>query len=97
MLLLSQVSKRYGYGQPILTGIGLDDIALILQGTIPAAPLALLVQGLFELIERGLPPRGLRLRASEAKSAHLKDNRMRERADGAARLIVKRLMRRNST
>ena len=58
-----------GYGQPILTGIRLDDIALILQGAIPAAVLALLVQGLFELIERRILPRGLRLRASQAKSA----------------------------
>jgi osmoprotectant transport system permease protein len=50
-----------GYGQPILTGIRLDDTALILQGAIPAAVLALLVQGLFELIERGLLPRSLRV------------------------------------
>jgi osmoprotectant transport system permease protein len=49
-----------GYGQPILTGIRLDDIGLILQGAIPAAALALLVQGAFELIERRLLPRGLR-------------------------------------
>lgn len=49
-----------GYGQPILTGIRLDDIGLILQGAIPAAVLALLVQGVFELIEHRLLPRGLR-------------------------------------
>ena len=49
-----------GYGQPILTGIRLDDIGLILQGAIPAATLALLVQGIFELIERRLLPGGLR-------------------------------------
>jgi osmoprotectant transport system permease protein len=49
-----------GYGQPILTGIRLDDIGLILQGAIPAAVLALLVQGLFELVERRILPRGLR-------------------------------------
>ena len=57
-----------GYGQPILTGIRLDDIGLILQGAVPAAVLALLVQGLFELIERGLLPKGLRIQASEPKS-----------------------------
>ncbi len=51
-----------GYGQPILTGIRLDDIGLILQGAIPAALLALLVQGGFELVEGFLTPRGLRLR-----------------------------------
>ena len=50
-----------GYGQPILTGIRLDDHALILQGAIPAALLALAVQGLFDLCERWLVPRGLRL------------------------------------
>ncbi len=50
-----------GYGQPILAGIRLDDIGLILEGAIPAAVLALVVQGVFELIERGLTPRGLRL------------------------------------
>ena len=54
-----------GYGQPILTGIRLDDVGLILQGAIPAAVLALLVQGLFELVERWLTPRGLRLEARQ--------------------------------
>jgi osmoprotectant transport system permease protein len=56
-----------GYGQPILTGIRLDDIGLILHGAVPAAVLALLVQGLFELLERRILPRGLRVQASEAK------------------------------
>jgi osmoprotectant transport system permease protein len=51
-----------GYGEPILTGIRLDDVGLILQGAIPAALLALLVQGLFELAERRLVPKGLRLK-----------------------------------
>jgi osmoprotectant transport system permease protein len=41
-----------GYGEPILTGIRLDDMGLILEGAVPAAILALLVQGIFELIER---------------------------------------------
>lgn len=49
-----------GYGQPILTGIRLDDMQLIMQGAIPAALLALAVQGLFELIERRLVPQALR-------------------------------------
>lgn len=52
-----------GYGQPILTGIRLDDLGLILEGAVPAALLALAVQGMFELAERLLTPRGLRLRA----------------------------------
>jgi osmoprotectant transport system permease protein len=50
-----------GYGQPIITGIRLDNLALILQGAIPAALLALLVQGAFESAERLLIPRGLRI------------------------------------
>ncbi len=50
-----------GYGQPILTGIRLDNMGLILEGAIPAAVLALLVQGLFDLLERVIVPRGLRL------------------------------------
>ncbi len=50
-----------GYGQPILTGIRLDDLGLILQGAVPAATLALAVQGGFDLLERVIVPRGLRL------------------------------------
>ena len=50
-----------GYGQPILTGIRLDDVGLILQGAIPAALLAIMVQGLFELGERWMVPKGLRV------------------------------------
>jgi osmoprotectant transport system permease protein len=50
-----------GYGQPILTGIRLDDITIILQGAVPAALLALLVQGLFDMAERFIVPQGLRL------------------------------------
>lgn len=50
-----------GYGQPILTGIRLDNISLILQGAVPAAVLALLVQGIFDLAEKLFVPRGLKL------------------------------------
>lgn len=50
-----------GYGQPILTGIRLDNIGLILEGAIPAAFLAILVQWLFDLSELIWVPRGLRL------------------------------------
>jgi osmoprotectant transport system permease protein len=50
-----------GYAQPIPPGNPLDSRARILEGAIPAAALALLVQGLFELVERWLTPRGLRL------------------------------------
>ncbi len=53
-----------GYGQPILTGIRLDDIGLILEGAVPAALLALVAQGFFELAERFFVPKGLRLTAA---------------------------------
>lgn len=50
-----------GYGQPILTGIRLDNTPLILEGAIPAAVLALAVQGGFDLSERVFVSKGLRL------------------------------------
>ena len=50
-----------GYGEPILTGIRLDSAALILEGAIPAALMALAAQLLFGLAERWLVPRGLRI------------------------------------
>jgi osmoprotectant transport system permease protein len=51
-----------GYGEPIFTGIRLDRTSLILEGAIPAAVMALLAQGLFEIAERRLVPKGLRLK-----------------------------------
>jgi len=51
-----------GYGEPIMTGIRLGRVDLILWGALPAAVLAVVVQALFELAERGLVPRGLRLK-----------------------------------
>jgi osmoprotectant transport system permease protein len=51
-----------GYGQLIVNGISLNDNSLILQGAIPAAALALVVQGLFDWSERFLVPKGLRLK-----------------------------------
>ena len=50
-----------GYGQPILTGIRLDDVGLILEGAVPAALMALAAQGLFSLVGRLVVPHGLRL------------------------------------
>jgi osmoprotectant transport system permease protein len=50
-----------GYGQEILRGVQLNDPARILEGAIPAAILALLVEALFTLLERVFVPRGLRL------------------------------------
>ena len=50
-----------GLGEPILSGIQLRQASLILQGAVPAALLALLVQRLFDLVDRAAIPRGLRL------------------------------------
>jgi osmoprotectant transport system permease protein len=52
-----------GYGQPILTGIRLDNTRLILEGAVPAALMALIVQGGFEFLGRMAIPRGMRVRA----------------------------------
>lgn len=49
-----------GYGQPILTGIRLNDTSLIMQGAVPAACMAILLQVAFELSERWFVPAGLR-------------------------------------
>jgi osmoprotectant transport system permease protein len=61
MATLGALIGAGGYGQPILTGIRLDDTGLILQGAIPAAILALAIEGVFGLAERWLVPKGLRL------------------------------------
>ena len=50
-----------GLGEPILSGLNLNDHATILEGAIPAALLALLVQTVFDLLDRILIPKGLRL------------------------------------
>ena len=50
-----------GYGMLIVRGLALDDTTTILAGAIPAALMALLLHGLFELVDRLLVPRGLRL------------------------------------
>lgn len=50
-----------GLGEPILSGLNLNDHVTILEGAIPAALLALLVQSLFDLFDRVLIPKGLRL------------------------------------
>ena len=50
-----------GLGEPILSGLNLNDHVTILQGAIPAAVLALLVQWSFDLLDRLLIPKGLRL------------------------------------
>jgi osmoprotectant transport system permease protein len=46
-----------GYGQPILRGIDKFDIPLMLEGAIPAAILALMVELFFEIIQRAVTHR----------------------------------------
>jgi len=50
-----------GLGEPIISGLNLNDHVTILEGAIPAAVLALLVQWFFDLLDRVLIPKGLRL------------------------------------
>lgn len=49
-----------GYGEPILNGVRLNNNGMILQGAIPAAVLAIVLQLLFDQIEKWCVPAGLR-------------------------------------
>ena len=51
-----------GLGEPIISGLNLNDYRTILQGAIPAALLALLVQFVFDGLDRVIIPKGLRLK-----------------------------------
>lgn len=50
-----------GYGERIVTGLALNDHAMLLAGAIPAAALALLIEAAFRGAERWMIPAGLRL------------------------------------
>lgn len=50
-----------GLGQSILQGISLLDNQMIFQGAVPAALLALLAQGFWDVLEKWIVPRGLRI------------------------------------
>jgi osmoprotectant transport system permease protein len=50
-----------GLGEPIISGLNLNDHVTILEGAIPAALLALFVQWSFDLLDRVLIPKGLRI------------------------------------
>jgi len=52
-----------GYGAPIVSGLSLNDVPTILTGAIPAALMALVAHGLFELLGLVLIPAGLRRRS----------------------------------
>jgi osmoprotectant transport system permease protein len=49
-----------GLGEPIITGLNLNDHGLILEGALPAAALAIIVELLFEWVERAFIPAHLR-------------------------------------
>ncbi len=49
-----------GYGERIVTGLALNDHAMLLAGALPAAVLALLIEGAFRVGERWVVPEGLR-------------------------------------
>jgi len=53
-----------GYGERIVAGLAVNDNALLLAGAVPAALLAILIEGAFGLAELWLVPRGLRLAAA---------------------------------
>jgi osmoprotectant transport system permease protein len=57
-----------GYGERIVTGLALNDHAMLLAGAIPAAALALLIEGAFRLGERRLVPAGMRLSQQDARN-----------------------------
>jgi osmoprotectant transport system permease protein len=54
-----------GLGEPIVTGLALNDPGLILQGAVPAALLAVVTELAFELLERLLVPRHLLQKQAE--------------------------------
>ncbi len=51
-----------GYGAPIVSGLSLNDVPTILTGAIPAALMAWLAHGAFEVLGRLLIPAGLQVR-----------------------------------
>ncbi|HEY5309384.1 MAG TPA: glycine betaine ABC transporter substrate-binding protein [Casimicrobiaceae bacterium] len=58
-----------GYGERIVTGLALNDHALLLAGAIPAAAMALLIELGFRYGERWLLPAGLRRSTSAQQAA----------------------------
>jgi osmoprotectant transport system permease protein len=51
-----------GYGSAIIAGLDKNDAGLLLLGAVPAVIMALVVQGLFDVAERFVVSRGLRLK-----------------------------------
>jgi osmoprotectant transport system permease protein len=61
-----------GLGEPIATGLALADTRLILSGALPAAALALIVDGLLGIVERATTPAPLRHAAAERRRESLR-------------------------
>jgi osmoprotectant transport system permease protein len=57
-----------GYGERISAGLATNDNVTLLAGAIPAAALALIIQGLFDLLDRLVVPAGLRKAAAQRTS-----------------------------
>jgi osmoprotectant transport system permease protein len=57
-----------GYGERIVAGLAVNDSVTLLAGAIPAAGMALIVQGGFEALDRFVIPRGLRIRGGGRSS-----------------------------
>lgn len=55
-----------GYGERIVAGLAVNDHAMMLAGAVPAAVLALLIQGAFEWVERRFLAYGLRETVTKA-------------------------------
>jgi osmoprotectant transport system permease protein len=60
---LAALIGQGGLGEPIISGLSLNDGPTILWGAVPAAGLAILVQFGFDLLERFIVPRGLNLKS----------------------------------
>lgn len=58
-----------GLGEPIVTGLALADTHMVLSGALPAAALALLVDGVLALVERSVAPAHLRRRLPRRRIA----------------------------
>ncbi len=58
-----------GLGEPIVAGLALADTRLVLSGALPAAALALVVDGLLAVVERRVTPQHLRWRSSARRIA----------------------------
>jgi osmoprotectant transport system permease protein len=63
---LAALIAQGGLGDPIIAGLAVNDMGTVLQGAIPAAVLALLAGGLFDLLDLVFIPKGLRLNVDTA-------------------------------